>query len=858
MPRTVFDRLTSAMRSEATLDSILLDGTLAARRRLAYVAVFTVLFLGYFGMRSSSWRGDIELHTLMETVATVVSLAVGCLALVRYYSKRSNTFLFICTGFVATAFLDGYHAVVSSSRFIDSFPSTPPSLIAWSWFASRIFLSLLLWLSWVFWKRDDGLRAPGPITERRVFIAVAALALACYAIVAFVPMPTAYHPARAFPRPQEFIPALFFLLALIGYFRKGQWRTDPFEHWLVLSLIVGFMAQAMYMSLSAKIYDPMFNAAHVLKIVSYLCVMVGLLFSMQRLFSESLAQQELAFTNTVLATQLELSPDAILVVDDQAKIISYNRRFVDLWGVTPEMVAAGADEPVLRSVAAQVRDTETFLARINHLYEHRSEEGHDEIELRDGRVIDRHSAPMRGENGRYYGRVWFFRDITGRKRTEQSIADERAFSNTIIASLPGVFYVIDSTGRFNRWNDAMRDLLGLTDAQMATYNALAAIHESDRASVARKIQEGFESGAVAIDARVAAMRGPRDYIFQATRTDTARGTYLVGVGTDVSERVRSERQIKLFRTLLDSAQDEIHVTDPITLRIIDANQSSYVGLGYTREEFLALRVPDFDTADPETLKAIGERLLKDGSATFETHHKRKDGVTFPVEVSVRLVTLDRPYTFAISRDITERKRVEEELQNLQAQLRDQAVHDPLTGLYNRRYLNETMERELVRAARYGQQVSVVMCDIDHFKIVNDRYGHQAGDEVLRAVAGLLSTGGRGSDIACRYGGEEFMLLFPDMPRDAAYARAERLRVALAARPITSGAAVIPITACFGVAVFPENGTTVDALIGAADLAMYEAKRAGRNRVVVASAGIASLPDAGRPSAGPSPADSEST
>lgn len=846
------------MRSEATLDSILLDGTLAARRRLAYVAVFTVLFLGYFGMRSSSWRGDIELHTLMETVATVVSLAVGCLALVRYYSKRSNTFLFICTGFVATAFLDGYHAVVSSSRFIDSFPSTPPSLIAWSWFASRIFLSLLLWLSWVFWKRDDGLRAPGPITERRVFIAVAALALACYAIVAFVPMPTAYHPARAFPRPQEFIPALFFLLALIGYFRKGQWRTDPFEHWLVLSLIVGFMAQAMYMSLSAKIYDPMFNAAHVLKIVSYLCVMVGLLFSMQRLFSESLAQQELAFTNTVLATQLELSPDAILVVDDQAKIISYNRRFVDLWGVTPEMVAAGADEPVLRSVAAQVRDTETFLARINHLYEHRSEEGHDEIELRDGRVIDRHSAPMRGENGRYYGRVWFFRDITGRKRTEQSIADERAFSNTIIASLPGVFYVIDSTGRFNRWNDAMRDLLGLTDAQMATYNALAAIHESDRASVARKIQEGFESGAVAIDARVAAMRGPRDYIFQATRTDTARGTYLVGVGTDVSERVRSERQIKLFRTLLDSAQDEIHVTDPITLRIIDANQSSYVGLGYTREEFLALRVPDFDTADPETLKAIGERLLKDGSATFETHHKRKDGVTFPVEVSVRLVTLDRPYTFAISRDITERKRVEEELQNLQAQLRDQAVHDPLTGLYNRRYLNETMERELVRAARYGQQVSVVMCDIDHFKIVNDRYGHQAGDEVLRAVAGLLSTGGRGSDIACRYGGEEFMLLFPDMPRDAAYARAERLRVALAARPITSGAAVIPITACFGVAVFPENGTTVDALIGAADLAMYEAKRAGRNRVVVASAGIAPLPDAGRPSAGPSPADSEST
>ena len=260
-------------------------------------------------------------------------------------------------------------------------------------------------------------------------------------------------------------------------------------------------------------------------------------------------------------------------------------------------------------------------------------------------------------------------------------------------------------------------------------------------------------------------------------------------------------------------------------------------------------MPDFDTGDAEMRKAIGQRLLREGSATFETRHKRKGGITFPVEVSVRLVTLDRPYTLAISRDITERKRVEEEVQNLQAQLREQAVHDPLTGLHNRRYLDETMERELVRAARYGQPIGVVMCDIDHFKVVNDRYGHPAGDEVLRAIAGLLNAGGRGSDIACRYGGEEFVLLFPDMPRDAAYARAERLRVAVAAKRITSGAAGIQITASFGVAVFPDNGKTVDALIGAADQAMYEAKMAGRNRVVVAPTGSTSLPAAGQAPAG---------
>ena len=363
------------------------DGTAARRRRFTYVALFVVLFFAYLYLRDSTWRGDIELHTLMETVATVLSLAVGSLALVRYYSKKNNTFLFIGTGFVATAFLDGYHAVVSSSNFIETFPTSPPALIAWSWFASRIFLSILLWLSWLFWWREDRLGAAGRISEQLVYGIVIVLTLVSFAVVAFVQMPMAYYQQLPFPRPQEFLPALFFLLALIGYLRKGKWKTNVFEHWLVLSLIVGFMGQAMFMSFSGRVFDMMFDASHLLKAGSYICVMVGLLLSMKRLFSESYAQQELAFTNTLLTAQQEVSPDAILVVDEQGKIISCNRHFVELWGLTQEMVAARVDEPVLHSVVAQVRDPETFIARINYLYQHKSEESHEEILLKDGRII---------------------------------------------------------------------------------------------------------------------------------------------------------------------------------------------------------------------------------------------------------------------------------------------------------------------------------------------------------------------------------------------------------------------------------------------------------------------------------------
>ena len=185
-------------------------------------------------------------------------------------------------------------------------------------------------------------------------------------------------------------------------------------------------------------------------------------------------------------------------------------------------------------------------------------------------------------------------------------------------------------------------------------------------------------------------------------------------------------------------------------------------------------------------------------------------------------------------NITERKLADAEVHKLQEQLHEQAIRDPLTGLYNRRYLDETIKRELTRAERYHQPVGIVMCDLDDFKLVNDTHGHLAGDEVLRVVAELLNKHSRRSDIVCRFGGEEFLMFLPDMPPAVAYQCAETLRTELAAKRITLGAAEIRVTASFGVAAFPVHGKTQDDLIGAVDAAMYQAKKV-RNRVVAASA-----------------------
>jgi diguanylate cyclase (GGDEF)-like protein len=169
--------------------------------------------------------------------------------------------------------------------------------------------------------------------------------------------------------------------------------------------------------------------------------------------------------------------------------------------------------------------------------------------------------------------------------------------------------------------------------------------------------------------------------------------------------------------------------------------------------------------------------------------------------------------------------------HLRETLRYQSIRDPLTGLYNRRYLEESLTQELISAQRHRHPIGVIMLDLDHFKVFNDTYGHDAGDRALQAVAHLLTDSVRGSDIACRYGGEEITLVLPGSSLAETQARAEEIRRAIAALnlPETNAA----LTASLGVACFPEHGTTLRGLIKAADQAMYQAKQEGRDRVVAA-------------------------
>jgi len=221
-------------------------------------------------------------------------------------------------------------------------------------------------------------------------------------------------------------------------------------------------------------------------------------------------------------------------------------------------------------------------------------------------------------------------------------------------------------------------------------------------------------------------------------------------------------------------------------------------------------------------------LMAQGTGLGILYLQKRDGAQNPEEF---LSPEDRQFAGSVAENVA----ISLSNIHLQASLRGQSIRDPLTGLFNRRYLEESVERELHRLARREQPAGFAMLDLDHFKNFNDTFGHEGGDALLRAFGQFLREVLRKEDIACRYGGEEFCILFCESPLDDTVRAAERLRSGVSLLAVQNGGQHLGVvTVSIGIASYPANGNTLIELIGAADRALYQAKTDGRNRVVIAA------------------------
>ncbi|MHC4995946.1 MAG: MASE3 domain-containing protein, partial [Planctomycetota bacterium] len=259
-----------------------MEQTQPANYRTWFYLGFSALLTGFYALVSQiNWIGSVGIHTLMEVIATTLAIVISLIALVHYLSKHNNQFLFIGCAFLGTALLDSYHTIVTSRLFATYFESylasSPTSLIPWSWNASRIFLGLMLLLSNLMRRREERLGEAGLVHPVFVYGATALLTATAFLFFTLTPLPTGYYEGPLFGRPEEFIAAVIFALALICYLTNNHRQRAPFEFWLISSLVVSLFTQAVFMSRSFGLYDNMFDAAHLLKLISYALVFIGLL-----------------------------------------------------------------------------------------------------------------------------------------------------------------------------------------------------------------------------------------------------------------------------------------------------------------------------------------------------------------------------------------------------------------------------------------------------------------------------------------------------------------------------------------------------------------------------------------------------
>jgi len=289
---------------------------------LQYVLLAFVVVLCAHPVHEAEWHGDAALHTQLEAISSLLAMMAGCMALVRYYAKKSSEFLLLGSCFLGAGVLDAYHALITASFFAGHTPSGLSALTPWSGAVSRVYMSALMCVTLVAWYREERHPEAPLIRESVVYLSTGMWAVATFVFFAEVHVPPAYYPNLALHRPAQLIQASFFAIAVAGYLKKGKWKSSEFEHFLVLALIAATASDFMYMAFYHTLYDAQFMVGHVLKVVVYLFVMAGLLtnsFSIFKREAENATQlearvlertQELSRANVVLAEEIAEREDA--------------------------------------------------------------------------------------------------------------------------------------------------------------------------------------------------------------------------------------------------------------------------------------------------------------------------------------------------------------------------------------------------------------------------------------------------------------------------------------------------------------------------------------------------------------------
>jgi diguanylate cyclase (GGDEF)-like protein/PAS domain S-box-containing protein len=553
--------------------------------------------------------------------------------------------------------------------------------------------------------------------------------------------------------------------------------------------------------------------------------MAGVVIVMRDIAERKQTEELLHTERETFFSTLQEAPNGVALIGKDGRYLYVNPQFANITGYSLQDIPAGNDwfhkaypEPEYRRQVIKTWKRDFSRNAIDRILNVTCKNG-------EVRAIEFKGTVLKDDRA-----IVILTDITERKRAEE------AYQAVVEHSLQGLHIIQDRREVFV--NSAYAEMLGYTVEdllKLSPREVKKLVHPDDR----QLIKDYYER----LGAKV---RLSQRYEFRIIRKDGAerwveafpsriqyRGRPAVQVAmVDVTERKDAEATLRnseeRYRTLVESSTDAILMLDR-DRNVVTGNQSFLKLFGYRRNEVEGKSIRIIHPSE-ESFRSYGKTayplLERIGSLREEWDLKRKNGTIFSAEIVTSPVRVSDGTTtgyICIIRDITERKQAEKELEYM-------ATHDVLTGLPNRILFNDRLAVALGHAQRFHNNLAVMVLDLDYFKDVNDKLGHTIGDKLLRAVGDRVTEVLRKSDTVARVGGDEFLLLLPEIGQ-AAYASSIAGKILQAfRRPFAFDGNLLYITTSIGITVFPDDGTDADTLVKNADIAMYRVKEKGRDNL----------------------------
>ncbi len=594
-----------------------------------------------------------------------------------------------------------------------------------------------------------------------------------------------------------------------------------------------------------------------------------------REFRRKEVENEIKFKNAMLQTQQETSLDAILVVDEGGKIISYNRQFIDLWRLSPQLVSARIDAPVLQSVADKVKHPVAFIARVHYLDEHRLETSREEILLKDGRIIDRYSAPVTGEDHHYYGRVWYFRDVTARRKAEQMF-------KSLLDSAPDAMVIVNRKIKIILVNSQATNMFGWRQEELLGQNINILMPERFRSTHSKNQAFFFNqprtrpmgSGLDLFGLHKNGTEFPIEISLSPLETDD--GPLVISAIRDITERRQAESRIaflnrvyavlsginslivrvpdrdELFREACRIAVEVggfrmamIGIVDQSTMKIIPTASAG-------KNEALVSAIKSILSSAELASCTMVARAIRDKMPIVSNDSQNDPQVVFCNEyadagvcsISVLPLIVSNEAVGVLALYASESNFFQEEEMKLltelvgdisfaidhlgkQDRLAYLAYYDVLTGLANRSLFLDRVAQYMRNATRGGYKLAIALIDLERFKSINDSLGRPAGATLLRQVAEWLTYKVVDTSLLARLDADHFAVVLPEVKSDGNLAKlVENFVADFLGHPFRPNGAKLHISCKVGIALFPDDGDDTETLFTNAEVALKKSKESG--------------------------------